>query len=118
MTASPATSNFGQTVTLTAAVTPPFATGSVQFFNGSTLLGSAIIANNQAQITTTTLPVSTNSITASYGGDGNSGTSTSSAVSQTVNPARATVTLSSSANPSIVGASVTLAAVTPSWATG
>jgi hypothetical protein len=119
MSASPATSNFGQTVTLTAAVTPAFATGSVQFFNGSTLLGSATIANNQAQITTTTLPVGTNSITASYGGDGNSLTSTSSAVSQTVNPTPATVTFSSSANPSTVGVSVTLTAtVAPSSATG
>jgi hypothetical protein len=119
LSVSPTTSTFGQTVTLSASVTPALATGNVQFFNGSTLLGSAVIANNLAQITTTALPVGNNSLTAVYGGDGNALTSTSAAVSQTVNKVTSTTTLSVSPAPSTSGQSVTLAAtVTPVSATG
>jgi large repetitive protein len=119
LTASPSTSSFGQTVTLTAAVTPALATGTVQFFNGATLLGSAAITNSQAQISTATLPVGTNSFTASYSGDANALASTSTAISLTVNPAASSVTLSSNPNPSNFGATVTLTvSVTPATATG
>jgi hypothetical protein len=119
LSVSPTTSNFGQAVTLSASVLPALATGTIQFFNGSTLLGSAVIANNLAQITTTTLPVGSNSITAVYGGDGNALTSTSSAVAQTVNKVASTTTLSASPAPSTWGQSVMLTAtVTPASATG
>ncbi len=114
--ANPAT--FGQFVTLTAAVTPPVATGTVQFLDGKTSLGTATLAGGSATLAVSTLSFGTHSITAVYSGDANYLTSTSAALSQTVNKAASTVTLTSSANPSTFGQSLTLtAAVTPAAAT-
>jgi hypothetical protein len=61
-------------------------------------------------LTTTTVGVGTNSITAVYGGTINFSGSISSALSQVVNQATTTVTLTSSQNPSTFGQSVTLKA--------
>src|SRR5262249_46761863 len=56
-------------------------TGTVQFFNGSTALGSPVsVAAGVAVLNTTSLPVGTNSITAVYSGNTNFITSTSSAI--------------------------------------
>jgi len=117
-------SNFAQPVTLTATVLVGFvpslsASGTVQFLDGTTVLGTAPIANGSASLTISTLTVGAHSITAVYSGDGNDLTSTSAAVAQTVNQLATTVTLTSSANPSTYGQSVTLgAAVAPVAATG
>ena len=62
-------------------------TGSVQFFDGTTSLGTASLSGNTAILTTTTLPVGTDSLTAQYLGDANFTVSTSSAVSVTIDPA-------------------------------
>ena len=118
LSASPAAPSFGQTVTLTAMVSPA-GTGTVQFFNGSTLLGTGTIANNQAQITSATLPVGSNSLTAAYSGDGNTNSSTSGIVQLTVTAGSTTTVLSASPSVSSLGQSVTLTAtVTSSGATG
>jgi subtilase family serine protease len=75
-----------QSVILTATVTPPNATGSVTFYSGIAVLGTANVDNvGQAQLTTTALPLDSpagtpDSITAKYNGDGFNGTSTSTAV--------------------------------------
>jgi hypothetical protein len=115
-------STFGASVTLTATVFPPNSgqTGSVQFFNGSVLLGtSALSAGLTAQLTTTALPIGTDSLTAVYSGDTSWAGSTSTALPQTVNKVGTTTSLISSPNPSTVGASVTLTStVSPSTATG
>ena len=79
LAASPSPSTVGQSVTLIATLTP-YTTGTVQFFNGATLLGTATIANSQAQITITSLPGGTNSFTATSSGDANTYGSTSAAV--------------------------------------
>ncbi len=126
LAASPSTTVYGQTVTLTAtiAVVAPGAgspTGSVQFFVGLTSLGTASLSGDTATLTTTTLPVGTDSVTAQYLGDPNFTTSTSSAVSVTINPVglATTTTLASSANPSVFGQAVTLTAtVKPSSGSG
>ncbi|WP_433966694.1 Ig-like domain repeat protein [Tunturiibacter gelidiferens] len=68
-------------------------------------------------VTTTTLPVGSDPITASYGGDTNDNPATGS-TTQTVTRATPTVTLTSSANPSAVNQSVTFTASLPSGATG
>ena len=126
LTASPTSTTSGQTVTLTAtmAVVAPGAgtpTGSVQFFIGTTSLGTADLSGNTAILTTTTLPVGTDSLTAQYLGDPNFTGSTSSAVTVTINPAgiATTTTLTSSTNPSVFGQSVTFTAtVAPSSGSG
>ena len=61
-------------------------------------------------MTTTTLSAGTNSITAVYNAVPDFSSSTSSILSQVVNPATSTVTLASSLNPSTQGQSVTFTA--------
>ena len=87
VTFSPSSPSYGQTVTLTATVTPisPLTgapTGTVEFFNGTTLLGSETLTagtnSSTASFTTSSLPVAANSITAQYSGDSNFTSSTSS----------------------------------------
>lgn len=120
VSASPSTSTIGQMVTLTATVSPSTATGSLQFFNGSTALGTAGVTNGQAQIAISTLPVGTNSLTAAYSGDANYNASSSRALPQTVNKyATSTSLAAGSSSPSHLNQTVTFtAAVTPNIATG
>ena len=83
---NPSTS--GQSVTLTANISGQFsgvATGTVTFSNGSSSLGSPSVSNNMATLTTTALPVGTDSISAVYSGDTNFTGSTSSTLNQVVN---------------------------------
>jgi hypothetical protein len=55
-------------------------TGTVAFNNGPTLLGTAQLSNGTATLTTSALASGSYSVTASYGGDTNSGSSSSSPV--------------------------------------
>ncbi|MGA7340571.1 MAG: Ig-like domain-containing protein [Terracidiphilus sp.] len=83
---NPSTS--GQSVTLTADISGQFggaATGSVTFSSGGSSLGNSSVSNNMATLTTTALPVGTDSITAVYSGDSNFTGSTSSTLNQVVN---------------------------------
>jgi hypothetical protein len=112
-------STYGSSVTFTATVTPLAATGTVTFKDGSTTLGTGTLSSGKATYSTSKLTAGSHSITASYGGDTNYNSSTSSALTQTVNKANSTVTLSSSANPSTYGSSVKFTTtVTPSSCTG
>ena len=80
-------STYGQNVTLTAAVSPATATGTVQFFDGATSLGSATLSGGTCSISTSALLADTHSITADYSGDSGDTTSISAALSQVVNKA-------------------------------
>lgn len=112
-------SGYGQSVTFTATVTPSDATGTVTFKDGATTLGTAAVTAGVATYSVSTLPVTTHSVAAQYGGDSTYMTSTSDAVAQTVTQAASTTTLTSSLNPSTYGSGVTLTAtVSPSTATG
>jgi Bacterial Ig-like domain (group 3) len=119
LTSSPNPSVFGQSVTFTATVAPSSATGStptgtVNFMEGTTTLGTETLSSGVATFSTSSLAVGTDSITAVYSGDTTYGTSTSTAVSQVVNMASSTTTLTSGTNPSVSGQSVTFTAtVTP-----
>jgi len=73
-----------QTVTFRATVSPAAATGTVRFFDGSTLLGSATLSGGVASFSTFSLAAGTHSITAQYGGDGRFNGSTSAVLTQTV----------------------------------
>jgi hypothetical protein len=63
----------GQTVTFTATVTSPSGTptGTVQFRDGATNLGSQALNGGSASITTSTLAAGLRTITADYSGDAN-----------------------------------------------
>ncbi len=106
----------GASVTLTATVTPVSPatgtpTGTVNFFNGTTSLGTATLLSNGTASTTasTGLNVGANTITATYEGDTNYSSSTSPAFTQNVLPTT-TTTVASSPSPSVVGQPVTLTA--------
>ena len=121
LTSSTNPSTYGQMVTFTATVSPASgATGSVSFKDGSTVLGSGSLdASGVATFATASLGVGTHSITAVYGGDSGHTGSTSSALTETVNKASTSTTLTSSPNPSKSGNRVTFTAtVSPSTAAG
>ena len=113
--AAPNPSTFGQSVTMTATVTPtPIGApiGTVNFFNGATMVGTSNVnASGVATFSSTTLPVGTLSLTAVYSGNAAFGTSTSSALSLTVNVAPTTTTLAAAPSPGTFGQSITLTAM-------
>jgi len=112
-------STYGSSVTFTATVSPSAATGTVTFKDGSTILGTGTVSSGKATFGTSTLIAGSHSITAVYGGDTNYNTSTSSALTQTVNKTNTTTTVASSSNPSASGVTVAFTAtVSPSAATG
>lgn len=84
-------STSGQPVTFTASVFPATGsgeTGTVTFSYNGTVIGSALVSNGEATLTTATLPIGTGSVTATYGGDANFvGSTTTSPWSQEVDPA-------------------------------
>jgi sugar lactone lactonase YvrE len=73
-------------VTFTATVSSSVGTpgGSVNFFDGETLLGSVTLASGLATYTTSNLVSGIHTITAQFGGSGNFASLTSSAVTETV----------------------------------
>lgn len=90
LTSSPNPSTVGQAVSFTATVTGAYggvATGTVTFYNGSTVLGSGTVAGNQASYSDSSLAAGSYSVTASYGGDSNFQSSNSGSVTQVVNAA-------------------------------
>lgn len=78
-------SQLGQSVTFSATVTGTNPTGSVQFLDGGTSLGSGTLSGAVATLSISSLTPGTHPITAVYAGDVNNATSTSPAVVQTVN---------------------------------
>ena len=94
VSSSSAAVTIGSLVTFTATVTPSagsgFETGTVQFFDGSTALGSAVAlasGANSVTYTTSALSLGSHSITAVYSGDANFATSTSAPFALSVNSA-------------------------------
>jgi hypothetical protein len=77
------------TATVTSSVSTP--TGSVSFYDRTSLLGSGTLASGVATYTTSSLASATYSITAVYGGDASFSSVTSSTLSQVVSDLRLTV---------------------------
>jgi hypothetical protein len=108
----------GMAIVLTATVTPPTATGSVQFFDGASPIGTAMLAAGSASISIASLPAGLRALTAAYGGDAGHAASVSPAVPQVIRYATVT-TLETSSNPSDQFQRVTFTArVSPPTATG
>jgi Bacterial Ig-like domain (group 3)/FG-GAP-like repeat len=94
LSSSPNPSQIGQSVTFTATITTTENTGifqgTVTFFEGSNALGTVPVVGDlrfgaTATLSVSNLTVGTHSMTASYSGGGNFGTSTSSSLQQVVN---------------------------------
>jgi sugar lactone lactonase YvrE len=118
LTASPNPSVAGQPVTFTAAVSPSSSTGTVQFLDGATVIGTAALNNGAASLSAA-LAVGTHSVTAVYSGDANYNGATSAAVGETVNKAASTTAISASSGTVSFGQSVSITAVVaPASATG
>jgi hypothetical protein len=80
-------STLGQSVTLTATVTPQFSgvvTGAVTFYDGTTILKTAFLNGGVAKFTTKGLTSGTHSITATYNGNASFSVSSAS-LTQIVN---------------------------------
>jgi hypothetical protein len=106
-------SSGSQSFTATVSVVSPGAGtpgGNVEFYDGAVLLGTGSLSGGTASFSTASLSVATHSITAKYVGNGNFNSSTSTALSQVVNKANTTTSVSSNANPSAFGQSVTFTA--------
>jgi len=105
--------NPGADVVFTATVSSQLGgtpSGTVDFFDGVTDLGSAPLVNASATFDSGTgLAVGSHSITAQYSGDSTFGASTSAALSQSV-LAPTTIAVSSNENPSMIGDDVTFTA--------
>jgi hypothetical protein len=106
---------FGASITLTATISNSSATGTVTFedaSNSNAVLGSGpvTVSSGVAILSLSSLTAGTHSIVAVYSGDSTNAASTSSALAQNV-LAATTTALTSSLNPSTVGAGVTFTAV-------
>ncbi len=106
----------GQVLVLTATVEGSDSTvpgGSVNFLNGSTLLGTATLnSSGVATLSTSSLAAGTYSLTAQYTGNTSFESSTSAVLSETVEPGSLSTTTSliASPNPVTAGQALTLTA--------
>jgi large repetitive protein len=116
---SPAASTAGQSVTLTATVAPTsgmaIPDGTVTFSTNGTEVGFSTLSTTDgvtsASMLLTTLPVGSDSVSASYGGSADFlASSSASAATVAVSRASTTLGLLASANPSTPGQPVTLTA--------
>ncbi|MDQ0086111.1 YD repeat-containing protein [Variovorax boronicumulans] len=98
----------GSAVTLAANVEGTSPGGMVTFFSGQTVIGSAMVVNGVATLTTYELPVGVNSILAAYSGGAQRPASVSAVVQKTITGATTAAALSFSRSPANYGEAVTL----------
>ena len=115
LTSSLNPSIFGNSITFTATVPPGGSsapTGTVNFLDGATTIGTGTLAGNPgvATFTTSALSVGTHPITAAYAGDSKNGASTSLPVSQVVNQTSTATTVTAAPSPGIAGGPETITA--------
>ncbi len=123
LTSSPNPSTFGQLVSFPAKVTALQSSivpaGSVTFREGTAILGTMALSTSGAVVlSTASLAVGTHMIVADYSGNASTNSSTSNVVTQVVQAATSSVTLTGTPNPAAVGQTVTLAASVMSVGSG
>ena len=114
----PSTSVAGQPVTLTATVHDVggivlnhgahLPTGTVDFFRGLNVIGSATLNGDTATFTTSALPGGDSTFTAQYAGDDGYAFSTSSTATHVVNKGTTSSALTQTVNPTVYGETFTL----------
>lgn len=112
LNASSISVSFGQSVYFTATVSivaPGVGTpsGVVTFTDGNTPLGTGTLSNGVASFNTNALGIGSHTITATYVGDANSASSTSSQLTVDVGKYATSLVLTSAPNPAVLGESVT-----------
>jgi hypothetical protein len=113
VSASPNPAVVFQTIGFTAQLTSStgyVATGTVTFLANGTPIGTGTLQGGQALFSTSTLSAGTYAITASYGGSAGAASSSSVPFTLVVAPESSNVTLTSSANPALLGGAVTFTA--------
>lgn len=116
LSVTPTTSTYASPVTLTATVapaTPPgpsTPTGTVTFYNGSSVIGISTLAGGVASVALSSLPAGTYPLTCVYSGSTVYATSNCNPVSVSVKAAATTLTLSSSLNPATAFSTVSFTA--------
>jgi hypothetical protein len=121
VTSSVNPSAYGQAVTFTATIGGGTGvTGTVTFYDGSTVLGTGAVSGTTATLTTAVLTSGAHAISAAYGGSSVYSESISSAITQTVGAGgTATSTaVTSSLNPAISGDTLTFVATVTSSTAG
>jgi hypothetical protein len=118
--ASTTTPQYQTSVTLTAAVSPSSATGTVTFYNGGANIGTAAVNGGAASLITTFAAGGSATLKAVYSGDYNYASSTSNSLPINVSgPLVTSTNLVASTSATTIGSSVTLTAeLTPTTATG
>ncbi|WP_353073317.1 Ig-like domain repeat protein [Tunturiibacter gelidoferens] len=104
-----------QSVVFTASL-PSNAAGTVTFTSGSVVLGTSVLVNGITTVSTSTLPIGSDQITATYNGDANNN-STTATLTQTVSKATPTVIVTTSGS-STYGNPVTITTTVPPGTTG
>jgi hypothetical protein len=84
LVAAPGSANIGQAVTLTAGVSPASATGTVTFYDGTSILGVAVLSNGSASLVSISIAYGKRSLTARYSGSSTYGGSLSPPVAETI----------------------------------
>jgi len=107
----------GATVTISETV-PTGVTGPVTFYDGGTVIGTGTITAGVATMTTTTLPLGVNVITASTPANATYNAATSPATNVTVAKTAGSVSLISSVNPAALSQAVTFTATVNVGASG
>jgi len=102
----------GSQVIFTATVVStngPLPTGTVQFHDGGTSLGSAVVGSNGTAVLSSASPApGVHSIVAIYGGDQDDAASSSSPLTETIQQIATVTALSGNQNPVSAGATLTL----------
>ncbi len=117
---STSTSTYGSLVVIIATVSPTVPNGeTITFYANGVPIGIGTTLGGGAALTTTSLPVGTDQITASYAGDAYYTTSTSAAIAEAVGPAPTSTSVTLSASTSTYGVPVVvIATVSPTVPNG
>ena len=94
---------YNQSVLFTANILPNTATGTVNFTDNGTVIGSGTLSHGIATYTTSLFTTGTHTIIAIYAGNNNFNSSTSNAVNQVVNKANQVITFQSTAPSATAG---------------
>src|SRR5205085_267603 len=111
----------GLAVTFTASLThtPASATGSIQFLDAATVLGTVAMSGGQAKLSIAMLSAGTHTVIAGYSGDALYAPALWASETVTVAQVKPTVTVGASPDPAQVGQTVTLTAtISGTTATG
>ena len=120
VSASPSSFGRGTNTTITATISGGSnPTGTVTLYLDGNCIGSAGVSGSTATLSTgSSWSVGSHTLTAYYGGDSGNSPASSGSFGVTVNKANSATSVSSSANPSTYGESVTFTAMVTSGATG